>query len=85
MKGSPRKYVDRKCLLCSRKFVLMKEMLQKYAYIYISVCVCVCVCVCVMKKLTFESKYTYFISYKNIVICMLYHKANLSCSNVGQL
>ena len=34
MKGSTKKYVDRKCLLCSTKFV--------YIYIYI-VCVCVCV------------------------------------------
>ena len=33
MKGSTRKYVDRKCLLCSTKFVLMKKCCQ-YIYIY---------------------------------------------------
>ena len=34
MKGSTRKYVDRKCLLYSTKFVLMKKCCQ-YIYIYI--------------------------------------------------
>ena len=34
MKGSTRKYVDRKYLLCSTKFVLMKKCCQ-YIYIYI--------------------------------------------------
>ena len=34
--GSTRKYVDRKCLLYSTKFVLMKQCCQKiYIYIYI--------------------------------------------------
>ena len=31
--GSRRKYVVRKCLLCSTKFVLMKKMLPKYTYL----------------------------------------------------
>ena len=36
MKGSTRKYVDRKCLLYSRKFVLMKKYCQNiFVYIYI--------------------------------------------------
>ena len=42
MKGSTRKYVDRKCLLCSTKFVLMKKCCQnihiqayKYVHLYI--------------------------------------------------
>ena len=40
MKGSTRKYVDRKFLLCSTKLVYI------YIYIYIYIYVCVCVCVC---------------------------------------
>ena len=36
MKGSTRKYVDRKCQLCSTKFVLMKKCCQ---YIYIYICI----------------------------------------------
>ena len=41
-----KKYVDKKCLLYSIKYVLMKKCSQ-YIYIYIYMCVCVCVCVCV--------------------------------------
>ena len=37
MNGSRRKYVDRKCLLCSRKFVLIYIYIYIYAYIYIHV------------------------------------------------
>ena len=35
MKGSTRKYVDRKCLLCSTKVVSMKKCCQNIHYIYI--------------------------------------------------
>ena len=44
MKWSTRKYVDRKYLLYSTKFVLKKKWCQCiYIHIYIRVCVCVCV------------------------------------------
>ena len=41
-----RKYEDRKCLLCSTKFVLMKKRCQNtHTHTHTHVCVCVCVCV----------------------------------------
>ena len=44
-KGLTKKYVVKKCLLCSIKYISKKKCCQNI-YTYICVCVYVCVCVC---------------------------------------
>ena len=45
--GSTRKYVDRKYLLSSTKFVYIYIYIYVCVCVYLCVCLCVCVCMCV--------------------------------------